>query len=79
MGTRRWISLISAFTAGIFIALQGRLNGGLSMLIGNGFEAALVNFGSGLVILVFIVLLVPSVRRGVVRIPAAIRDGELNR
>ena len=79
MATRRWIPLVSAFTAGIFIALQGRLNGGLSMLIGNGFEAALVNFGSGLVILVFIVLLVPSVRRGVVRIPEAIRDGDLNR
>ena len=79
MATRRWIPLVSAFTAGIFIALQGRLNGGLSMFIGNGFEAALVNFGSGLVILVFIVLLVPSVRRGVVRIPAAIREGELNR
>ena len=79
MVTRRWIPLIGAFAAGTVIAVQGRLNGGLSTFIGNGVEAALVSFGSGLVILVFIVLLVPSVRRGVARIPAAIRVGELNR
>lgn len=79
MVTRRWIPLIGAFAAGILMAVQGRLNGGLSTFVGSGIEAALVNFSSGLVILVFIVLLVPSVRRGVVRIPAAIRVGELNR
>ena len=79
MELSRWVHLIGAFAAGILMAVQGRLNGGLSTFIGSGIEAALVNFSSGLVILLFIVLLVPSVRRGVVRIPAAIRVGELNR
>jgi transporter family-2 protein len=40
-----------AAISGVMIALQARANGELSHLIGNGVEAALVSFGSGLIII----------------------------
>jgi uncharacterized membrane protein YdcZ (DUF606 family) len=43
-----------AALSGVMIALQARANGELSHRLNNGLEAALVSFGSGLVIIAVI-------------------------
>ena len=53
-----------AAISGVMIALQARANGELSHLIGNGVEAALVSFGSGLIIISIIALFTPSIKEG---------------
>ena len=40
-----------AALCGILVAIQSRVNGGLSAILGNGVEAALISFGSGFIIL----------------------------
>ncbi|MBP2339277.1 transporter family-2 protein [Saccharothrix coeruleofusca] len=50
-----------AFAGGVFLAAQGRINGELGHVLGDGFLAALVSFGGGLVLLL---LAVPTTRRG---------------
>jgi transporter family-2 protein len=47
------------------IALQARANGELSHRLGNGLQAALVSFTSGLIIIVVIALFNPSIKEGV--------------
>ena len=49
-----------AALSGILIALQARANGELSYQLGKGLEAALVSFGSGLVIIIFLSLFNPD-------------------
>ena len=55
------LDLLAALS-GILIALQARANGELSHQLGNGLQAALVSFGSGLIIIVFISLFSPSIK-----------------
>jgi len=73
----RVVPLVASLVVGMLTALQARINGQLSVELGNGLEAALVSFGSGLVILTVLALLVPSIRRGIVRIPRAVQGGQL--
>lgn len=73
----RTVPIIASFVVGTLTALQARINGQLAIELGNGLEAAVYSFGSGLVVLAILVLAVPSIRAGVVRIPRAIRAGEL--
>jgi transporter family-2 protein len=47
------LDILAALT-GVLISLQTRANGELSYLINNGLEAALVSFGSGLIIILII-------------------------
>jgi transporter family-2 protein len=47
------------------IALQARANGELSHQLGNGLQAALVSFTSGLIIIVVIALFNPSIKEGI--------------
>lgn len=58
-------------------ALQARINGQLSVEVGDALEAGVISFGSGLVILAILVTSVARLRRGVARVPAAIRAGQL--
>jgi bacterial/archaeal transporter family-2 protein len=73
----RALPLAASFVVGTLTAVQARINGQLSVELGNGLEAAVFSFGSGLVILVVIVALVRPVRTGVLRVPAAVRSGAL--
>lgn len=77
MLTHRFVPFIATFIVGVLAALQARINGQLSTVVGNSFEAAVFSFGSGLAVLTVLMVFVPSIRRGVVRVPAAIRSGEL--
>jgi transporter family-2 protein len=73
----RLLALGGSVLVGALTALQARVNGQLALDLGNGLEAAVWSFGSGLVVLTVIVLLAPPIRAGVLRIPRAIRAGDL--
>ncbi len=67
--------------AGGLVALQSELNGRLAEGIGSGsragLAAALVSFGSGLVVVTLIAAVLPAGRRGVRRLTVAVRRREL--
>ncbi|MGK0715053.1 DMT family transporter [Leucobacter sp. W1153] len=60
-----WAALVGSGLAGTLVALQSRVNGGLSQQLGNGFVTAAVSFGSGLIIMVLAVVFSPRGRRGI--------------
>jgi transporter family-2 protein len=61
-----------AALSGVLIALQARANGELSHQLGNGLQAALVSFTSGLIIIVVIALFNPSIKEGVRTLRSAV-------
>lgn len=62
MGNLRFVLALAATAlAGMLVAAQSRINGGLSVEISNGYVAAFVSFGSGFII---IGLVLASSRRG---------------
>jgi transporter family-2 protein len=66
--------LVLAVVAGVAIAVQSRINGELGHRIGDGIAAAVVSFGSGLILLLF---LAGRARPGLRALRAALRDGSL--
>lgn len=78
MPTDRTPGLLAIGAAGLcgaIIPVQSRVNGELSVDLGS-LPAALVSFGTGLLALSML-LLVPAFRRQVVKVPAALRSGQL--
>jgi transporter family-2 protein len=71
------VAALAAFLSGCGVALQSRINGELGAELGDGFVAAFLSFGSGLVILGVAMLLVPDARRGVGRLLASVREGRI--
>ncbi len=59
------------------MAAQSRINGELGHQLGDGYLAAFISFGSGLVIMAVIAGAVPNTRRGVVTIVRGIRSREV--
>ena len=59
------------------IALQARANGELSHRMGNPIEAALVSFGSGLIIISLISAFTPSIRKGMKNLMGAVQRKEI--
>ncbi|KNX39451.1 hypothetical protein VV01_13050 [Luteipulveratus halotolerans] len=68
---------MGAATSGSLLSVQSRMNGVISEHSGRPVEAALWSFGSGLVVLTLMVLLVPRIRRALAEIPKALRDNRL--
>ena len=68
-----------AALCGILVAIQSRVNGGLSAILGNGVEAALISFGSGFIILNLILATNSKVRTGLRGILLSIRSKQLPR
>ena len=68
-----------AALSGILIALQARANGELSHQLGNGLEAALVSFGSGLIIIVLISFFNPSIKEGIRNLGEAVQEKKIAR
>jgi len=66
-----------AALSGLMIALQARANGELSHRLDNGLQAALVSFGSGLIIIAVISLFNPSIKQGVHSLRSAVRANEI--
>lgn len=72
-----WVAIVALVLCGALVAVQSRINGELGRQLGDGFTAALISFGSGLVILVIALAFAPAGRRGLGRVRTALRDGEL--
>ncbi|WP_307868202.1 DMT family transporter [Umezawaea beigongshangensis] len=58
---------------GVALAVQGRINGELGRVLGDGVLAALISLGGGLVLLLAVVPVSPAGRRGLIRLRAALR------
>jgi bacterial/archaeal transporter family-2 protein len=65
--------LSAAFGIGILVAVQSRVNGDLGQRLGDGIAAALISFGSGLLLLLIACAIVPRVRGGLANVWRAIR------
>jgi transporter family-2 protein len=66
-----------AAISGIMIALQARANGELSLRIGNPIEAALVSFGSGLIVISLISVFNPKIKTGIRNLRSAVKRKEI--
>jgi transporter family-2 protein len=67
------IGLTAAFGIGMLFAIQSRLNGELGQVLGDGVPAALVSFGTGLVVLLIGCAVIAPIRRSVGRVWRTIR------
>jgi transporter family-2 protein len=79
-GASRKAFVLATIGAGVFGALnavQSRINGELSRELDDGFFAAMVSFGSGLVLVFLITVLAPSGRRALSRIRAAVGSRDI--
>ena len=72
------LDLLAALS-GVMIAMQARANGELAYRTGNSLEAALVSFGSGLVIISIIALFNPSIKEGIFNLRTALSRKEIAR
>ena len=66
-----------AAVSGVLIAMQARANGELSHRMGNPIEAALVSFGSGLLIISIISFFTPAIRNGMKNLKGAVSRKEI--
>ena len=67
------LDLLAALS-GLMIALQARANGELSYRLNNGLEAALVSFGSGLLIIAVISLFHKGIKEGITNLRVAVKS-----
>lgn len=67
------LALAGAAAIGVMTAVQARINGQLGVRLEDGFAAAVVSFGSGLVILVVLSAALPSGRAGFARLVTGVR------
>jgi transporter family-2 protein len=74
--TNKKLNFLAALS-GVMIAMQARANGELSHRMGNPIEAALVSFGSGLLIISVISIFSPSIRRGMSNLRTAVSKKEI--
>ena len=65
------LDLLAALS-GLMIALQARANGELSHRLNNGIEAALVSFGSGLIIIAVIAIFHKGIKLGITNLRTAV-------
>ncbi|MFI5926807.1 DMT family transporter [Micromonospora sp. NPDC051543] len=75
--TRRIIGVALASVAGVAVAAQSRINGELGVRLADGFAAAVVSFGLGLVVLLVLVPATPGGRRGLLAVRRALTAGTL--
>ena len=68
-----------AAISGVMIALQSRANGELSHLLGNSTEAALVSFGSGLIVITLITPFNSAIKNGIRNLQSAVIAKEIPR
>ncbi|MEJ1229893.1 MAG: DMT family transporter [Galbitalea sp.] len=75
--TKFALCLVLVTLCGASVALQSRINGQLGSDLGDGFVAALISFGSGLVIIALVLIVSRAGRAGIRTVGAAIRSGRL--
>ena len=72
-----WAALLGSGLAGVLVAVQSRVNGGLSQGLGNGYVAAAVSFGSGLLVMALAMAASRRGRDGLSRLRAELSAGRL--
>lgn len=72
-----WAALGGAVLVGVLTAAQARINGQLGTRLDNGLVAAVVSFGSGLVLLIVLSAALPSGRRGAARLVSGVRESTI--
>ncbi|WP_405427275.1 DMT family transporter [Micromonospora sp. NBC_00617] len=75
--TRRIAGVALASVSGVAVAVQSRINGELGVRLADGFAAAVVSFGLGLVVLLVLVPATPGGRRGLTALRRALAAGAL--
>ncbi|RZS36911.1 transporter family-2 protein [Herbihabitans rhizosphaerae] len=75
--SERALGIALAAIAGLGLAVQSRINGELGARLHDGVLAALISFGTGLVLLAVIVPSMPKVRGGFAGVRTAVRDRSL--
>lgn len=80
----RWLRIAAVplmLAAGAMVSMQSHLNGALAVELGTGpragFGAAVISFGSGLILVGVITAILPSGRRGVRNLRSALTTGRL--
>lgn len=68
-----WIGIGGAVLIGVLSAVQARINGQLGVRLHDGFAAAVISFGSGLVVLVVLSAALPQGRRGFAALASGVR------
>ena len=68
---------ILAAISGVMIALQARANGELSAALDNGVQAALISFGSGLLIITIVAMFSSSIKTGARNLRRAVAAREI--
>jgi len=66
--------LLLALAAGVFLPLQGRINGALGARLGDGIAAAVVSFTTGLIVIAAVGLVLPKGRAALGQIIPALRE-----
>lgn len=69
------LPILGAITCGLGVAAQTRINGALGAELGNGMLAAVISFGSGLIIIAIAAIAAPTARRGLAHLLAEVRAG----
>lgn len=69
-----WAALAGAVLIGVMTAVQARTNGQLGVRLEDGLVAAVVSFGSGLVVMVVLSAALPAGRRGFGRLVRGVRE-----
>ena len=72
------LDLLAALS-GAMIALQARANGELSQRLNNGLQAALISFGSGLIVLFVITLFNSRIKEGIKNLRQSVANKEIAR
>ncbi|MFI6264463.1 DMT family transporter [Micromonospora sp. NPDC051006] len=75
--TQRIVGVGLATVSGLAVAGQSRINGELGVRLADGFAAAVVSFGVGLLVLLVLVPATPTGRRGLVAVRRALAAGAL--
>lgn len=70
------LDLLAALS-GVLISLQTRANGELSHHLNNGLEAALISFGSGLIIILIITPFNSHIKEGITNLRRAVSDSQI--
>jgi len=68
-----WFAVGGAVLVGVLTALQARVNGQLGVRLEHGLTAAVISFGSGLIVVTVVAFALPSGRRGLRALGSGIR------
>ena len=71
------VGVLGALACGAGIATQARINGQLASELGDGYTAAFFSFGSGLVVVLVVLIFRPAGRRGLAIIRDELRSGRM--